>query len=47
MDRSRRRTPVLAEIRFAERRRDFAEAGGDYADKSLALWRVSDLPGEA
>jgi SAM-dependent methyltransferase len=21
------------------------EAGGDYADKSLALWRVSDLPG--
>lgn len=23
------------------------EAGGDYADKSLALWRVSDLPGDA
>ncbi|MGM4919681.1 methyltransferase domain-containing protein [Tardiphaga sp. 813_E8_N1_3] len=23
------------------------EAGGDYADKSLGLWRVEDLPGEA
>jgi hypothetical protein len=23
------------------------EAGGDYADKSLALWRVEDLPGDA
>jgi hypothetical protein len=22
------------------------EAGGDYADKSLALWRVTDLPGD-
>jgi SAM-dependent methyltransferase len=22
------------------------EAGGDYADKSLALWRVADLPGD-
>ncbi len=23
------------------------EAGGDYADKSLGLWRVEDLPGDA
>jgi hypothetical protein len=23
------------------------EAGGDYADKSLALWRVGDLPDAA
>lgn len=24
-----------------------SEAGGDYADKSLGLWRVEDLPGDA
>jgi len=41
MDTPKPRSPVLAELRFAERRRDFAEAGGDYADKSLALWRVT------
>jgi hypothetical protein len=22
------------------------EAGGDYTDKSLALWRMADLPGD-
>lgn len=41
-----RHAPFLFPAPLALINEGCTEAGGDYADKSLALWRVSDLPGE-